>query len=234
MSRLAKPAPESDPPSPERVARRAQVLLAVTARSLLERLPERFREIPRLRGWLVRHELWSEAEPPELALLQAAPGALSERATIDGAWRAEGVAVLAWALGEAALPPHDEPAEPGAYRAALGFLTDVLPTAPRPRSSSELRAFADRAFALHWRLRDHTLDPSPMDFEEVARTAWFGPLNIEGLPLIEGDLAIGGVAIHRADPGLVRRATSIARERHHAANWLRGDADLYSRIETST
>jgi hypothetical protein len=51
---------------------------------------------------------------------------------------------------------------------------------------------------------------------------------------VRGDLAIGDRPITEADPAEVRRCQSIAMERHQAANWLLGDAEIYSEADTST
>jgi hypothetical protein len=37
----------------------------------------------------------------------------------------------------------------------------------------------NRAFAIHWRLRQHLLRNQPMNFRDFAPTAWFGPHNIK-------------------------------------------------------
>lgn len=82
------------PPSAERTLRRERVLLAVTTRSMLELLPERWPEAPRVRAWLTRHALWSEVQPDERALLCAEPGSVEVQRAIDRTWRAERVADL--------------------------------------------------------------------------------------------------------------------------------------------
>lgn len=73
-----------------------------------------------------------------------------------------------------------------------------------------------------------------MDFVAFARTAWFGPLNIEGIALAESDLSVGGVPIARAAADAIRTASSIAIERHKAFNWLLGYDEIYSEVDTST
>jgi len=73
-----------------------------------------------------------------------------------------------------------------------------------------------------------------MDFENLARTAWFGPLDIAGVALVDSDLSVGDLSLFNADPVDVHRVTSIARERHRAANWLLGECTLFSEVDTST
>jgi hypothetical protein len=89
-------------------------------------------------------------------------------------------------------------------------------------------------FALHWRLRNFRIDQAPIDFVEYARTCWFGPLNLTGLPLIKGDLGLRGRRIDRASPDVLLSAESAARERHHAANWLWEGPERYSEASEAT
>jgi hypothetical protein len=73
-----------------------------------------------------------------------------------------------------------------------------------------------------------------MDFREFAQAAWFGPLDIAGLKLLENDLAIGDEPIFCADDDAVRTASSAAMERHLAINWLTGGSEVYSETDVST
>jgi hypothetical protein len=73
-----------------------------------------------------------------------------------------------------------------------------------------------------------------MDFAEFARTCWFGPLDITGLPLVDGDLALQGKRIDRATADAFALAQSIAVERHLAANWLCEGPERYSQAQVNT
>jgi hypothetical protein len=88
---------------------------------------------------------------------------------------------------------------------------------------------------LRRRCRDPRLHHPPRadDFAGFARTSWFGPLDLTGLPLAEGDLAIRGAPIDRADPGLFSAVHSAAQERHLAVNWLYGGPERYSDADVS-
>jgi hypothetical protein len=66
--------------------------------------------------------------------------------------------------------------------------------------AEEIETLRKRLFALHWRVRNYRLHGKVIDFAEFARTCWFGPLDITGLPLIEGDLSIRGKRIDRLRP----------------------------------
>jgi hypothetical protein len=92
----------------------------------------------------------------------------------------------------------------------------------------------NRLFALHWRLRNYTLRPEILDFANFARTCWFGPLDLTGLPLADGDLAISGNRLDRATPDEFSRTHSVAQERHQAANWLWEGPDRYSEASVAT
>ena len=241
---------EPDPPTAERVARRALALVAVTVRAHNEaeahgtEADGLHRE---LLDWVREAGIEDELEGPhplrparadERSIVACPPGELEARAQTDASWRTEGLAVLAWALGLCDLPAHDQPAEVFTLWEALGDLdadrARALLASPALRPREEIAALRRRLFALHWRLRDFTLSPRRMDFAGFARTAWFGPLDVTGLPLAEGDLAIRGVSIDQADPGLVRAVASAAQERHQAVNWLYKGPARYSEADVST
>ena len=228
------------PPSAERVARRALALTAVVARSIVERQAsdaeaESFRA--GLLAWTARIGITDEIEPEELAVLQAPVGGLLPQQTINASWRAEGLAVLAWALGRYELPRYDVEADGSEAAAALGFLRELSETvlaAPSLRAPEELAALREALFSLHWRLRNYGLDGLRMDFADFARRAWFGPLSLDGLRLMEGDLEVRGVPLFRAAEKDWHAARSIARERQKAANWLEGQEALYSEVTCDT
>ncbi|HEX8914259.1 MAG TPA: DUF4272 domain-containing protein, partial [Humisphaera sp.] len=228
-------------PSPDRVARRALALAAVGARGLLEQEDpadpgvEETRQ--RLLKWVADVGIGDELEPDEWKALQRPIAKLDRQAALNATWRLEGLAVLAWALNRIEIPPIDEQVDPGELLPAVGILdadrAAALLAAPL-RPPAELNRYADHMFAIHWRLRDFRLRPKAMNFREFAKTAWFGPLDIEGVRLIDDDLAVGDAPIASADPARVGAAQSGAMERHQAANWLRGDHPVYSCVDTPT
>ncbi len=212
---------EGPPPAP-RVARRALVLAAVARRAFQEHGPDEGAEEP---------------GPELLRWLEAPRGTLTQRQVVEGSWRTEGLAVLAWALGLAELPPHDESAEAAALMEKVGLLAEGTPGvlgAPTLRPVEELNRMERRLFVLHWRLRDFGLKPRAMDFGEFARTAWFGPFDISGIALAQKDLALDGLPISKAPPEKVGECQSIAMERHQAINWLLGRHVVYSLVDTPT
>lgn len=224
------------PPTAERAYRRARVLLAVTARALFELLPERWPEIVRLRAWMMRESLWPEAEPSEIALLNAAPGGLAPRDAIDGGWRIEGVAVLCWSLGLAPLPALEEQAEPSQYRASLGFL------ACAPAIELGLRAEAELATYFAQTAHDRRLLLDRLAFSEPAggpseptsrerRRDATEPIQLAGSePDPHAALSIEGRSSAESSDDEVRRVASAAHERCIAAGWLLGRAASYADV----
>jgi hypothetical protein len=228
------------PPTVDRVVRRAFCLSAVVCRSFIDDHPtrENFQRMNRgFLTWLKEIGAHSELESWELAALSLPLGELDPQTQLNGAWACEGLAALAWAVGLLELPAHDAcvvPVDVTSLFALLDPAAAQLPVRLSLRPAGEIEAGAAKAFALHWRLRNFSLNHEPMDFAEFARTAWFGPLNIEGVALAESDLSIGGVPIFRAEADALQRAMSIAMERHKAFNWLRGCDEIYSETDTST
>jgi hypothetical protein len=216
------------------------VLSAVVCRSGIEsdagnKDAERFRE--GVLNWLFDLGLSDEIEKEEYELLISPLGTLERRKVIDASWRGEGMAVLAWALNKAELPPHDELVDSPTVAESLGFMNDAESTTlhnPQLRSFDELNRFAESMLALHWRLRQYSLDHAPMNFVEFAKTCYFGPLELHGLRLLEDDLAIGDRPIGEATEESWRECLSIAQERHIAANWLMGNEEVYSEVTTDT
>jgi Domain of unknown function (DUF4272) len=233
--------PELFPPSPDRVAVRAVALTCVVARASIERdadeewageALETAREIafdPRF-----RHEL----EAHEVAMLQAPLGRLERQPCIGGTWRAEALAVLAWALGRVQLPRFDQLADAFVVTEALGMadgaIDEELLSAPTLRPAGEVELLTEELFAAHWRIREFGQTGEPMDFGKFAEQAWFGPLLIDRLPLVDGDLGIRGVAIGDAAADDVNEVEGILRERRTAAGWLLGEDELFSEVPLDT
>jgi hypothetical protein len=224
------------PPTPPRVAQRALVLAGVTCRGFIERDIENEPLRQRVITWINASGLVGELEPDEASLLTTPIGHLTPQQSIDAGWRCEGLVVLAWALGSHDLPAHDESVHPKEVADVLGFL-DAAPAAlgmPTLRPQSELQRCSDLLVALHWRLREFSRSRRPIDFAGLARTARFGPLEIDGLRLVEGDLAIGCLPVSAAPEAEFSRCLSIAMERLQAVNWLRGYAEIYSKVPVNT
>jgi len=231
---------EFPPPTAERVAERALVMCAVVCRGFLESdagnaSAETFRQS--VVDWLDEMGLAGELEEHECQLLQAPLGTADPQAVVNATWSSEGLAVLAWALDYYDLPAYDQPVMPIEVSQSLGFRTDEaleLLADAELLPFEEITALQASILAAHWWLRQYRLKPEPMDFTEFVRTAWFGPLSLEGLRLVDGDLAIGDVSIHRATDQERAHCASILQERHKALNWLAGWDAVYSEVDTPT
>lgn len=228
-----------EPPPLARVVARLLVLVAVSARSLTEEDGHHLEEARQgIDTWREELGIAGEVEEHERALLEAEPGTIDRQALVDGSWGTEAASVLAWALGLVELPAPDVAVEPGAIYAAVGFPRSADTIAVlgevRLRSPEELVARREQLFAVHWRLRQHGLDGAPIDLGAFARTAWFGPLEVDPATLADdGDLAVGGRTLTAAEPAAVRLASSIALERHRAIAWLL-TGGRYSDTDVST
>ncbi|MBI1902993.1 MAG: DUF4272 domain-containing protein [Planctomycetia bacterium] len=239
-----EPADEEElaPPTPLRVMRRAMVLAAVSNRALIENEAEKFDDPDgtreRMLAWIEELELGDELEPEEWKVLQRPVGTLDQQAMINAMWRVEGLGVLAWALRLYELPPYDQLVSPPDLYDALGLMSSEagasLLASPELRSQDELNEMNAHFLAFHWRLRNFSIRPEPMDFVQFSKDCWFGGFDVSRFRVIAGDLAIGDAAIAEAPEEAVERAHSTAMERHLAINWLSGYSELYSETDTST
>ncbi len=226
------------PPDPARVAARSLVLSAVIFRSFMEIWPSS-RHIDEARrraiDWLDRLGVGGEVEPREAAVLAAPPFAIDEEVRIAVTWLTEGLLVLAWALGRKDLPRHDDQVDPEELTESLGLLeVDAargLLAAASLRPRAELARVARSLLAVHWRLREFARRPGPMDFAHRAREAGLD-LDPALIPLVDGDLAIGGRTIAEAPRESVEDCLGIAHERHRAMNWLLGYESVFSKVPT--
>ncbi len=226
-------------PDAARVQRRAWALAAVARRGLIEAgvWSDAAGELARLRRWVDLSGTRTELEPAEHAVLDTPLESLDRQQVADATWACEGALVLAWALGRALLPAHDDEADLDGVVQALAIDLDrpeVSAPAPSLRPADELDRAAKRLLGLHWRLRQLQAVPGPVDFVRFSQERWAGGFDLFGIAVAERDLAIAGAPITRADPARVAIAASIAAERHRAINWLVGQDPSYAAVDTST
>lgn len=232
-----------DPPDADRVARRAAILAAVTSRGFIETddsLDDPAAILHEDLAFVTDLRLAADMEPDEEELVAAPHGSLSHQDRVDAIWRTEGLGVLAWALGLVdRLPRIDETFSPPELGSALGLPWtnghDVaFLESPQLRAAAEFQRLDDVLRTAHWRVREFQLRPDPVDFTKMAADAWWGPLDLGDLELVDGDLAIRGTPIARADPDLVQMVSSILTERRLATSWLLGYDALYSEGDVNT
>ncbi len=231
--------PPLNPPAMERVLRRAFCLAAVVCRSFIDEPDnEHCANLQAaMKSWL--HDMGAEQELElwEADCIHAPLGSLEPQIRTNASWLSEGLGILAWALNLHDLAPHDECIDPQEVSNELDFLhpeAAELFHEAELRNTEETESESDKALAIHWRLRQFQLDGRPINFGEFAKTAWFGPLNIEEVALVDGDLSINRQPLSKASAEHVSIAMSTARERHRAFNWLLGHEEVYSQVDTST
>jgi hypothetical protein len=227
------------PPTLTRVVHRALALCAVTARGFWEgeEGEAAATRIAEMRRWLTVTGVEDELEPDEVRILWTPHRKLSPRDVVTSTWRSEGLAVLAWYLGLATLPPHDELC----FTLDLYEVLDFMRAPPAKlveraavRDEATIANMASQLLGLHWRMRELRLRGKPVDFRAFARACWFGTMYVEGVPFAGDDLAVSGVPVSEAREADVSRTMSIAYERHLAINWLRGFHAVYSETDVST
>jgi hypothetical protein len=229
-----------NPPTAKRVAERALVLASLACRGAIEQdagttKAEEFRG--KVSEWLKRSGMEREIEPAEHDILLTPLGKLSKEQHASATWQAEGLVVLAWALCRAGLPSYESTANAKQIADSLGWLTDEAARfcqAAELRPTAEIQAVADKLFALDWRLADFQLRKTSMNFQEFAQTAWFGPLNVQGLQFVNDDLSVGGMAISEANEEARGMCRLITMNRRRAAEWLLGKTEIYSEVDLST
>jgi hypothetical protein len=229
-------------PDADRVATRALILLAMTYRwvveSSLEDEPDvATEEWERLQQWLDDVDLSGEAEPGETEFLRRGLGTVALDDVAVHAFDAEAAHTLIWALDEFSFPtlaPRRMPANlcfmfrvPG-----VGPFTPGRPPALRP--AAEIDRLWRQTQAVHWRLADQGLRPRQFDFAHWAEDTWFGAVDLSGLELIDGDLAIGGTSISSLDETRLWWLTRQVTEQHRALNWLIGAHPRYRSVSTPT
>jgi hypothetical protein len=232
--------PANDPPEARRVAERMYVMLAVAFRGILDmnsESDERQRKLHQLGEWFWSLEIGHELEDWERHVLDQPLGAISREQAEQLVWGFEAVMVLAWSLGLVEMSAHDEFVQPRKIADTLGLFSEdthfVIDSADL-RDPLDLRAAADVIMAVHWRLREFEISRTQIDFAQLERDWWFGPIDLNGIALADGDVSIGGVPILQADNALRQRVHAAIQSRHRAINWLCGHHRVFSRVDTST
>lgn len=230
------------PPDARRVFRRSCCLASVALRGLAATWDASDEQefLPSLIDWVMKSQLSDEFEPEELQVISTPAGNLDQQRLVDACWRWEGAAVLAASLGRVTLPAHDQVVDTRECGEACGlFAKRVELDEIEDNISFDLRfarmEYANRALTVRWRLRQFLQGrQEAIAFPEYARGVQWAEFDLQGIRLIDDDLAIGDAPISSANPSDVEAVMSIARERHQAANWLIGWESVYSEVETPT
>jgi hypothetical protein len=228
-----------EPPWARQVAARALVLAAVAARGDLERQHDQTAwHLPL--AWLKGVGGAAALEAQERAFLKSAAGRPEDKIVAAASWRREGLAVLAWALKQFELPAYDAPVvPPDAAHLSVGFqdpqIARALLAGGELRPLAEVDQLATHLTVVSWRLQQFAMTPGPMDLVAFLRGfSSFKDTWLEGLRILDGDLAIGAQPLSQAPAEEVQLCRSIAIERQIAAYWLQGDDPVYSAVEPVT
>ncbi len=233
---------EPEPPSTERIVKRALCMAAVAIRSRAEETGdvENFRA--EFLPWLKSEGLEDELEPWERESVNAPQGGLTEHDRSEGLCLPASCHMLAWALGLADLPRPDKRVMASDMLAPLGFESLSPPPIPvaellaraQCRSADELAYANGLCLAIHWRCMQQQMRPEPVDFLELSKTTEWREFDISGPWIVDGDLGFDGVPIHELGADDMPVAFMLAVYRHKASNWLQGVEPVFSRVRTDT
>jgi len=166
--------------------------------------------------------------PRESALVARARSDWDEQDRVDALWRGEALGTLAWALSLVeTMPAYDTPFD------HLRLARDLDVAGAEVRPPDELLAARAAARLWHWRARTALLqEEGALTLPErwrsldqlVAAAAMRGHEEGHLPPPARGDFALFGTTYRRLDDEQRGLAWSIASERHHALEWLCGNA----------
>jgi hypothetical protein len=232
-------------PSEEHAARRSLCLTALLLRVGLEQHgPDADGRgfADGINEWLATSGLEGDLSQKEQSLLQLPAGSWGRQEVIDALWRTEAHGVLLWALSVIDdMPPYDEPFRPmfeesGVMRPPDAFLSRVA-----LRDSDEISKARDVAELWHWRsrttqtIRLGMAPPPGVTYQKILEiTASAAHEKGELPPPIAGDFPLFGRAYRDLSEDQYQVASSIARERHLALNWLCGYSPDWDRTPTDT
>ena len=233
---------EPEPPSTERIVKRALCMAAVAIRSDAERAGEADLYKAEFLPWLKREDLEDELEPWEREVIHAPAGGISDHEMWEASWLAACCHVLSWSLGLNDLPRPDKSVDSVEMLSALGIepreisRTSVanLLAKSRRRSVAEVSDASELYMAINWRFRHFQLHPGPYDFVEASKKSWWHPFDPSGEWIVDGDLGFEGTPIHALDPDDLGRAHNFAQFRHRAVNWVEGSEPVFSEVPTDT
>jgi hypothetical protein len=164
-------------------------------------------------------------EPPEQRFIDAPFGSLTAQVRFESSWWVEGMAVLAWAVGQADLPPFYRKVNGAKVSVALGiFRPGALErvTQAALRDENEILMGARTYDALVWRLSQYLQDAKPAEFYKKLTDDEGRHLTIDGLEFLEGDLAVEGRPLGSVGTDELQEIAGIVYERNRRFRWLLG------------
>jgi hypothetical protein len=241
MSECLEEDANAEPVNAQRVVRRALVLAALCCRGSIETgagQAEAESLHTRILDWIRLLKLEKELEPTEQRVLHGRLGTVRQGDVIEASWSVEGLVILGWALNLLDLPKHDEKVDPYAVTDSLYFLsgdaTELMSSA-RLRSTAELKAYREVAYAIHCRLRGFARRREREDFAAWVEKGWTELLKIDRAHLIvHGDLGIDDREIADAEQERTQTCEWLTLQRHRAIIWLLGGHLVYSETPVDT
>lgn len=170
------------------------------------------------------------------AALERILDASDDPAVVDAVWRGEALGTLLWALQLAELPAYDTPFD--TEEVAEASLEEA-----RLREADEVELECESARLWHWRARTTELQAAgamelPAHYatfdQLIAATAMRGYERGVLPPPARGDFGAYGKVYRHLAPEQHAEAHSIAVERHHALNWLRGNGRGWDDVPLDT
>lgn len=225
-------------PDPQRVARRALILATLVCRANIDNQGRDGRDVDgRLRSWFAHLDLADELAPSEATFLQTPFGQLPAGQRISTTWQAEGLLVLAWALGRCDLLPHDQLVDPVEISDSVDLLCDEaaeLISAATLRSFEEREAFREIMYALDCRWTALRHAPGARDISSHFDPSWWSVLGLEPPLTADGDLFLDGRPLLEATEDRRQRVGWAVKERHRASIWLLGESESYASTRADT
>lgn len=191
------------PPEPDTVALRTLAVASLLRRLELESRNAPLKEVEQLEAWVEEHGLHASFGPAAVELFDAPPGEWTEDDVASVGWAAEELAVLAWALNRAELPPMFARAD----------VKPVLATLPR---SGDVTAFVGSATVRDLELIDEARALFAT-LEEAARAETWARGIAEDPSLAEDEESLEAVFEALVDEGFDRAAVTSARGPQGAA-----------------
>src|ERR1035437_4933475 len=179
--------------------------------------------------------IYQTFEPAEIQLLHAPFGSLTQQDRVAMRWVVEGVAVMAWALGRAELPPFATKSEAAPVTFALGMFRPGAQeqfSEASLRDPGEIEMCALSYTALSRRLEQYQQKPEKLDFAARLKEPEGPRLLLDGVELQDGDLSIDGMPLDQIPQERFNEVCSIVRERLKALRWLLGHEKNYAAVAT--
>jgi len=160
----------------------------------------------------------------EKRFVNAPFGTLQPYQREEASWLIEGMAVLAWAVQAAELPPFHRKVNGAKVSKALGiFQADAGERIEQAtlRNPDEIVMGARTYAALLWRLNEFVKDRKPVEFMNRLSDP-DGHLIVDDLEFLDGDLAIEGLSLEKVPDEKLYVVGAIAYERNRRFRWLLG------------